>query len=388
MGSVMRRTSSVLTISRPASAASERDTDNSSLTSSTRGRAGSLLGSTPLPIVNTPTPIAESPLREAAAEAQESVGPSPLAQPVTSSEVVAPTLPSQVEEIQSPTGYIPPPVIDSTVGNPGAYTDVTDDLPKPDIAQDPQAVIPVEQLVEPATLNPPEPAEPEAMITEALVDEPSSYFVEPMAESIKDFEPVDHADNTAEVSEAVHGNTNNAISPEPHHEQNGEAAQYYRGEVIPTTDEVVPENVNIVLPEPDLGHREDSEHDVPVPVATEREIQEEPQQKSEPIAMPVPVPIATEREIQEEPQQKSEPIAIPVPVPVPIPAPHYDMPSYPMNLGSEREVWGGEHDHGAYPSSVPVVNPSSEDVERVEESPAPSIRFVDFYSKFFSRIIS
>ena len=362
MGSVMRRTSSVLTISRPASAASERDTDNSSLTSSTRGRAGSILGSTPLPVVNTPAPIAESPLREAAAEAQESVGPSPLAQPVTSSEVVAPTLPPQVEEIQSPTGYIPPPVIDSTVGNPGAYTDVTDDLPKPDIAQDPQAVVPVEQHVEPATLNPSEPAEPEAMITEALVDEPSSYFVEPMAESIKDFEPVDHADITAEISEAVQGNTD-VISTEPHHEQNGEAAQYYRAEVIPTTDEVVPENVNIVLPEPDLGRREDSERDVPVPVATEREI-------------------------QEEPQQKSEPIAIPVPVPVPIPAPHYDMPSYPMNLGSEREVWGGEHDHGAYPSSVPVVNPSSEDVERVEESPAPSIRFVDFYSFFFSRIIS
>ena len=352
MGSVMRRTSSVLAISRPASASSERDTDNASLSSSTRGRANSTVGSPPVPTVITPSPIAESPLREAAAEAQESVGPSPLAQPITSSEVVAPTLPPPVEETQSPTGYIPPPVIDYTIGNPGAYTDVTDDLPRPDIAQDPQAVVPVEAHVEPATLEP-------AIISEALVDEPSSYFVEPTAESIKDFEPVDHADNTAEVSEAVYGNTN-GISPESHQEQNGEAAQYYRGEVIPAAGDVVPENVNIVLPEPDLGHREDSEahhYGDPVPVATERE--------------------------RQEPQQNSEPIAIPVPVP----APHYDMPSYPMNLGSDQEVWGGEHDHDAYPSSVPVVHPSSEDVKQVERSPAPSVRFVYFYS-FFSRIRS
>ena len=270
MGSVMRRTSSVLTISRPSSAASERDTDNVSLSSSTKGRASSTVTSPPPPVVTTPSPIAESPLREAAAEAQESVGPSPLAQPITSSEVVTSTLPPAVEETQSPTGYIPPPVIDSTVGNPGAYTDVTDDLPQPGTAQDPQA-----------------------RTTEA----------------------------------------------EPHHEQNGE---------------VVPENVNNVFPEPDLGHREDSEahhHHDSVPVATEREGQEEPQQKSEPIAIPVPVP---HYEI-------------------------YDMSSYPMNLGSEREVWGGDHDHGAYPSSVPVVNPRAEDVKHVERGPAPNIRFVDFF---------
>jgi predicted component of type VI protein secretion system len=35
----------------------------------------------------------------------------------------------------------------------------------------------------------------EAIITETLVDEPSSYFVELMAESIKDFEPVEHVPN-------------------------------------------------------------------------------------------------------------------------------------------------------------------------------------------------
>ena len=262
---------------------------------------------------------------------------------------MTPNLPPPVEETQSPTGYIPPPVIDSTVGNPGAFTDVTDDLPQPDIAQDPQAVAP---HVKPATLNAPEPAEPEAVLTEALVDEPTSYFVEPMSESIKDFEPVDHADNTPEFREVVHGNPD-VIFPEPHHEKNGEAADYYRGDVIPTTGEVVLENANVVLG-PNLGHREEPEahdHDVG--------------------------PAATERERQEEPQQKSEPILIPLP--------NYNIPSYSMNLGSEREVWGGDHDHGAYPSSVPVVNPSSEDIKRVERSPAPSVRFIDLI--FFRELV-
>jgi hypothetical protein len=62
-------------------------------------------------------------------------------------------------------------------------------------AQDPQAIA-VEPPVEPATLIPPEAAEPDK-ITEALVDEPTSFFAKPMAESIKDFEPVDHPDDTS-----------------------------------------------------------------------------------------------------------------------------------------------------------------------------------------------
>ena len=57
-----------------------------------------------------------------------------------------------------------------------------------------------------------------------------------------------------------------------------------------------------------------------------------------------------------------------------VPVSNHDMPSYPMNLGSGQEAWVGERDHGAYPSSVPVVNTSSEDVER---SPALSLGFVD-----------
>ena len=145
---------------------------------------------------------------------QESVGPSPLINSY-GTPINLQTLSPSVKETQGITGYVPPPVIDCTVGNPEAFTDLIDDLPQPDIAQDPHAFGPVEPHVEPATLNPPEPSEPETIITEALVDgEPIPYSVEPMEESIKDSETVDHADNTAEFSEAVNGNAN-VISHEP-----------------------------------------------------------------------------------------------------------------------------------------------------------------------------
>jgi hypothetical protein len=107
------------------------------------------------------------------------------------------------------------------------------------------AVVPVEPL---------NAAEPEAILTEALVDKPPSYFVELMAESIKDFEPVEH---------------------------------------VPATGEVVPENATVVFPEPNLGQRMEPEahlHYDAVPVAsTERDTQ----QIIEPMmAMPIPVPVS------------------------------------------------------------------------------------------------
>jgi hypothetical protein len=63
-------------------------------------------------------------------------------------------------------------------------------------------------------LNAPELAGSEAIITEALVDEPTSSFVEPMAESIKDFEPVEHW-HVPTTGEVVHENANNVVFPEP-----------------------------------------------------------------------------------------------------------------------------------------------------------------------------
>ena len=87
---------------------------------------------------NTEFSESESLFHDSAAESQESVGPSPLAKPITFSAVVPPTLPPPAERTQSPVEYIPPPVIDST-SNPGAFTAVTDDLPLPDIVQVSQA---------------------------------------------------------------------------------------------------------------------------------------------------------------------------------------------------------------------------------------------------------
>jgi hypothetical protein len=112
----------------------------------------------------------------------------------------------------------------------------------------------------------------QSLITEAMVDEPTSYFVEPMAESIKDFEPVEH---------------------------------------VPTTGEVVPENATVVFPEPNLGQR------------MEPEAHHDNDDDSVPVA-------STERETQ----QITEPV-IPMPIPSSVPVPNYDMPSYSMNMGSE-----------------------------------------------------
>jgi hypothetical protein len=348
MGSVMRRTSSILTVSRPntPSIASDKEADNASLLSGNIKAQPSVAAQ-----VIAPSPILESPLGERAAE--ENAGLSLFAQPSTSSEpvpLIPVTSPPPVDDLQSPIGYMPPPVLDSTVGNPGAFTDEPDELPQPKIAKDPHALASVEPQVGPATVvpevTPQHEPEPEALTDEALVEEPASYFDEPVAE-IKDLQAADHVDDTIAFSEAVH----ETISfPEPDY-GNGEAAEYYRGDVIPTTSEAVHQNVNVALPEPEA---ETHHHDGVIPVTTER---------------------------QEESQQKAQPIVIPIPVPLP----NYELSSYPMNFSSGEEVWGEEHGYGReglhhpYPSSVPVIVPNPEDPKQVESGPAPNIRFVDIF---------
>ena len=417
----MRRTSTVLSISRPRtpSISSDRDVDALSLSGSII-KGGPLKAPTVPPTTN-PSPIAESPIKEAAAIAQEVVGTSPLAQTATSSEEVPPkpTTLSPVSELQSPTGYIPPPVLDSTLGNPGAFTDGLVELPQPEIVKDPytvaavepntaesatsvddapEPVAAVEPHVEPTTVEPvtvqheviedlhvvaavethvpalvdaPEPVtlvpestrqyepEPEGTHTE----EPTVYFDKPFAESVEDFEPTDHIDHTTvPTSEAVDKNVVTAALPQEPDYGNGEAAEYYRGPVVPmmTTSRAVDENVKTVLPKPKVEVEvvDKQKHVIAVTTTT------------------------TERERRQE-SETTKSISMPVPVPT------YDVPSYPMNLGSSgQEVWGGdEHDYGrqdmpnpyenAYPSSVvPVIISSSEDLKPVERT--PSVRFVHF----------
>ena len=335
MGSVMRRTSSILTVSRPntPSIASDKEADNASLSGNTKPQPSVAAQ------VIAPSPILESPLGERAAE--ENAGLSLFAQPSTSSEPV-PLIPvassPPVDDLQSPIGYIPPPVLDSTVGNPGAFTDEPDELPQPEIAKDPHALASVEPQVGPATVvpegTPQHEPEPEALTVEALVEEPASYLDEPIAE-VKDSQAADHVDDTIAFGGAVHETVS---FPEPDYGK-GEAAEYYRGDVIPTTSEAVHQNANVALPGPEAE--------------------------------------TTER--REESQQKAQPIVIPIPVPLP----NYELSSYPMNFSSGEEVWGEEHGYGregphhSYPSSVPVIVPNPEDLKQVESGPAPNIRFVD-----------
>ena len=252
---------------------------------------------------------------------------------------------------------------------------MVDEIPQPDIAHDPYAVAPVEAVaethVEPTIVEAPQPAaevlertaqeeepEPEPTVAEALVEEPTSYFDGPIAESVKDFEPTDHIDSPTRLAEAI---SENAL-PEPENVQPEEVVEHPHAEVIPAAT-VVDEDANVVLPEPDLGQHErelDSEvhHDKDIiPVTTEPKAQEETQQRIEPIAMPTPVPAAIS---------------------------NYDLPSYHINLGSEQVVWGGEHNYDSeglqhpYESAYSMI-PSSENLKQDERSPAPSIKFVDLY---------
>ena len=178
MGNVVRRASTMVAISRPGTPSSQeaRDSDSVSLTKqkidTTPLRPPSRSG---VPV----SPINESPAREAAsAEAAATIGPSPLTQDTSA---INPGPVQAPEESQtSPTGYIPPPLVDSTIGNPGAFTDDTESLPQTAIALDPFA--PIQKPADgPAT----EPAD----LTESPVNEESpSYFDKPSAESIKPIE--------------------------------------------------------------------------------------------------------------------------------------------------------------------------------------------------------
>src|SRR6266545_1188844 len=137
MGGALRRTATVLTAVRPATPAEDSDNRSLKRTSS----ATSLGSTTAAPAVISPSPIAESPAREAAAMEQEALGPSPLARQTTSAEEMS-TMPESdappaIEEQTSPTGYVPPPLIDSSAGNPGAFTDDPDRLPQPRTVVDP-----------------------------------------------------------------------------------------------------------------------------------------------------------------------------------------------------------------------------------------------------------
>ena len=269
MGGALRRTATVLTAVRPATPA--EDGDNRSLK---RSSSGTSLSSTAAaqavaPAVISPSPIAESPVREAAAMEQETLGPSPLARQTTAEEVTTmpesdQAAPPAVEEQTSPTGYVPPPLIDSSAGNPGAFTDDPDKLPQPRTVVDPHMVSEVlTQSTEPIA---PEPEQP-------------NILDKPRAEGMKSVEslpvPAEQAVLTAEPqgSSATEPGFSTAVMPSyelPNYNVwAGGSTQNDDKTLMPVPVAAAPSQHSQVssmkMPNPHVGPHEDPFSDPPAP---------------------------------------------------------------------------------------------------------------------------
>ena len=397
MGGVMRRASTVLAISRPGTPL-ERDSDSASLRRSSSREAA--LSPPPPEPVSIPTPISESPSREAEATQRDIVGPSPLAQqdtlldiPPIEAVVAAPVQPA-AEEVASPTGYVPPPVLDSSVGNPGAFTDDPEALPQPDVVLDPYAATntdpatveaPVAELKEETSVPPP--------VEAPAMEHSTSYFDKPLAESIIDFDPVEAP---SEFSAAVIENT--TVDPPPAHVEHeaiqepdyehGEAASYYQGDPSVPIAEAHP-----VLNEPTT---QDEHQDPQGPSYEHGEAASYYRgDPSIPIAEPHPVAASTSEEHHYEGpvSVEKEPTHAAVPSFSTAVMPSYDLPSYMSqepNWGgiSQRDykspdIWVPPHQqedeqhrsyHGVMPIPIPMAASASGNGNASYHSKAPSIR--------------
>lgn len=147
MGAAVRRSSTLLSISRPGTPSrASSEGDSNSLHRIDTGASSSPPPQSHLPEGRTsleappvhaaeqshvPSPIAESPAREAAASEEEAaskppVGPSPLAQ----SAVAEGSTPPLEEVVAKPESeYVPPPMLPSSAAaGPGAFTDEPEDM--------------------------------------------------------------------------------------------------------------------------------------------------------------------------------------------------------------------------------------------------------------------
>ncbi|KAH9482108.1 hypothetical protein JR316_0004203 [Psilocybe cubensis] len=384
MGGVMRRASTVLAISRPGTPSEGvgRDSDSVSLRRSTSREIvpQPITLSPPPPGVQQklPTPIAESPAREAAAttEPEPAVGPSPLAQqtvaPVVTEEPVEMAAPPPAkapeEEQTSPTGYIPPPVIDSTAGNPGAFTDITESLPQADVVKDPFAPSPPSQpapVAEVAQVVEELPVAPVAEAREVVDEVPaaSTPEVAPVAEVVPAVEPSvpvevplplaespapikeEDAPEPVQPTEASHSYFDKPIVEsildfevepsvaEPVADQ-GEAAQYNSGPGMPVAEPSVE-----VEPPTDLSRQEPS---VPTFVPDHPPEPEPVTPIHDEAAVPVPEVVhEAEDTAQSQPEPERQVVAeILAPTPT-VPVYHDSLPSY-MTMDDGHAVWGGD----------------------------------------------
>jgi hypothetical protein len=320
------------------------------------------------------------------------VGPSPLAQQDTLLDippvevVIAAPVQLAAGEAISPTGYIPPPVVDSSVGNPGAFTDDPEALPQPDVVLDPYAS--TNTTVEAPVAEPKEEISAPPPFEAPAMEHSDSYFGKPLVESIKDFDPVDAP---SEFSAAVIENT--TIEPAPADVEHGEAASYYRGdpsmpiaEAHPAHDGPTAQDEHQAPQGPSYEHGEAASYYRGDP--------------SMPIAEPHPVDASTSEAHHHEGSVSVEQEHIHGAVPSFSTAvmPSFDLPSYM----SQEPNWGGlsQHDqkthdvwatqhvaphqqedehrsyHGVMPIPIPMAGSVSGNGNASYHSKASSIRFV------------
>ena len=479
MGGVMRRASTVLAIanSRPGTPSLEKDSDSASLKrASSRtdlnaagqqsqsqprrsNSSSNLVLSADAPsLKGIPTPIAESPAREEQAAREQVVGPSPLAQPQqpAAPEVQAPpavaedtpasgasdtpavitveTKPEEpaqpTESIPSPTGYIPPPTIDSTAGNPGAFTDDPEALPQPVAVVDPYAADAAkgrnnsakvdeakeaqqEVIVEAAEKQVQEPTEetktgatnevlPEqadsAFKTQIVPMEPSaSYFDKPLVESLLDFEvdspQLDAA--TPEFVEAVAVNTSlepaQTVSEEP--EANAEPGKIPEPE-FRTQVEALP--ASIVLAQPETRAETETQASVEHIDEIHGQARDANTQVDTVHTQGEEVHTQVQPQIEQQPEGEAASYYRGDVQGMPIAEPHmqgvysiHDQHVSPEHLGQrEQDIWGGygesvpnghteqKEEPTVYTSVMPIPIPAVTRVQEHDDSAMSSVRWV------------
>ncbi|KAJ3505857.1 hypothetical protein NLJ89_g7196 [Agrocybe chaxingu] len=345
MGGALRRTSTLLSIARPGTpsreSGSDKDSDTTSLRRSTSRSSlsgpSTLAPPAPTPQPNAPSPIAESPAREALAVQQDIVGPSPLAKQTTAepesieAAVTASPEPAQAparsETAEDTTSPERSPTSLRTFLNPKSlltpFAASSTGPPTPPVEEAKAEVAPQPAVEEPA-------AQPQVIAAPAL-EQTSSYFDKPMAESMKSSESLVPA-SRVEFAEAVEQNT--AIeAPAP------------KAEVQPTLPSAPATQAQ--AQEPDYEHGEAASYyrgDPSMPIA-------EPHRVAEP-----------EHEAEHEQQRaKPEVVQQPIHAPAPVQLSTAVMPSYDLPEYSHQEIWGGAshgqvpkpHDVWSAPSQVP-----------------------------------
>lgn len=181
MGTVMRRTSSLVAISRPASPA--RSSSDAASNSSLQ-QLDTALAPPAGPEAHAPTPIAESPAREAAALAPDPTGPSRLAESITADSIPAVEAPAAA----SPTAAGP------QAPAPGAFTDEPEDASGSVASSRPSVEVQKENVSAPREVPQPEPQPPaqeDRSISRApqppplsVADGASSYFDNPVPQTV------------------------------------------------------------------------------------------------------------------------------------------------------------------------------------------------------------